>query len=80
KYGTHRFTPVHAGQVSIHSDLLVHGSAPNQSDRRRCGLTLRYCPADVTAYLGWEKKGVIVSGIAAADKWPGAQHPESFVS
>lgn len=75
KYGQHRFTPIAAGQVSIHSDLLVHGSAPNQSDRRRCGLTLRYCPADVTAYLGWEKKGVVVAGSASTERWPGAERP-----
>lgn len=75
KYGEHRFTPVAAGQISIHSDLLVHGSAPNQSDRRRCGLTLRYCPADVTAYLNWERKGVIVAGNADPNRWPGARRP-----
>lgn len=75
KYGEHRFTPVAAGQISIHSDLLVHGSAPNQSDRRRCGLTLRYCPADVTAYLNWERKGVIVAGSADPNRWPGAERP-----
>lgn len=31
-----------AGQVSLHDDNIVHGSAPNESDRLRCGLTLRY--------------------------------------
>jgi len=36
-----------AGQISLHADMLVHGSKPNGSDRRRCGLTLRYCPAEV---------------------------------
>lgn len=36
-----------AGQASLHADMLVHGSEPNRSDRRRCGLTLRYCPPDV---------------------------------
>ena len=36
-----------AGQMSLHADMLVHGSAPNRSDRRRCGLTLRYCPPSV---------------------------------
>lgn len=36
-----------AGQVSLHADMLVHGSLPNASDRRRCGLTLRYCPPQV---------------------------------
>ena len=42
-------TALIAGQISIHSDMLVHGSAPNRSPRRRCGLTLRYCAADVRA-------------------------------
>jgi len=32
-----------AGQCSLHADMIVHGSPPNLSDRRRCGLTLRYC-------------------------------------
>ncbi|MEM7616386.1 MAG: phytanoyl-CoA dioxygenase family protein [Pseudomonadota bacterium] len=36
-----------AGQVSLHADMLVHGSLANTSDRRRCGLTLRYCPPEV---------------------------------
>lgn len=36
-----------AGQFSMHADMLVHGSFSNESDLRRCGLTIRYCPADV---------------------------------
>mgnify|MGYP001546409514 CR=1 FL=1 len=36
-----------AGEVSLHADMLVHGSLPNSSDRRRTGLTLRYCPPEV---------------------------------
>ena len=36
-----------AGQMSLHADMLVHGSQANTSDRRRCGLTLRYCPPSV---------------------------------
>lgn len=36
-----------AGQMSMHADMLVHGSEPNRSDRRRCGFTLRYCPPEV---------------------------------
>lgn len=77
KYGRHQLTPLRAGQISIHSDLLVHGSAANDSDRRRCGLTLRYCPADVNAYLGWNQKGVVVCGQADPDLWPGAAQPTS---
>jgi non-heme Fe2+,alpha-ketoglutarate-dependent halogenase len=76
-YGRHQLTPLRAGQISIHSDLLVHGSAANTSDRRRCGLTLRYCPADVNAYLGWNQKGVVVCGQADQQLWPGAVQPTS---
>ena len=36
-----------AGQMSLHADMLVHGSQPNTSDRRRCGFTLRFCPPSV---------------------------------
>ncbi len=77
RYGSIHHTPLRAGQISIHSDLLLHGSAPNDSDRRRCGLTLRYCPADVTAYLDWNRKGVVVAGCADPDEWPGADQPET---
>lgn len=36
-----------AGQFSMHADMLAHGSLPNTSSRRRCGLTIRYCPPEV---------------------------------
>jgi len=75
RYGRLIATPLAAGQMSLHSDLLLHGSLPNNSTRRRCGLTLRYCPADVHAYLGWNQKGVVVSGSAAPQRWPGAPRP-----
>ena len=37
--------PLRAGQMSLHDGTIIHGSLPNSSDRRRCGLTLRYVPA-----------------------------------
>lgn len=64
-----------AGQMSIHNDLLLHGSDANDSDRRRCGLTLRYCAADVHAYMDWNLKGVVVAGEADPRLWPGATRP-----
>lgn len=75
RFGRLIATPLVAGQMSLHSDLLLHGSLPNNSTRRRCGLTLRYCPADVHAYLGWNRKGVVVSGKADPRAWPGATRP-----
>ena len=64
-----------AGQASLHSDLLLHGSESNDSDRRRCGLTLRYCPVDVRAGLGWNAKGVIVSGRDPSGHWANPSRP-----
>lgn len=65
-----------AGECSIHSDLLLHGSEANTSGRRRCGLTLRYCAADVRAGLDWNQKGVIVSGSDPSGHWANHPRPE----
>ena len=66
-----------AGEISIHSDLLLHGSEANQSTRRRCGLTLRYCPAVVRANLGWNLKGVVVSGKDNSGHWANPLRPQT---
>ena len=47
-----------AGEVSLHADMLAHGSGPNRSTRRRCGLTLRYCPPEVRARDGRWRDGL----------------------
>ena len=60
---------LHAGQFSMHSDLLLHGSEANESDRRRCGLTIRYAAADVTTWFDWHKKGVVVRGENLNNHW-----------
>lgn len=65
-----------AGEVSIHSDLLLHGSEANTSTLRRCGLTLRYCAAEVRAGLGWNAKGVIVRGSDPSGHWANPPRPE----
>lgn len=66
-----------AGEISIHSDLLLHGSEANQSTKRRCGLTLRFCPAIVRAGLGWNGKGVVVSGKDESGHWANPPRPET---
>lgn len=62
QYGEPVYVELKAGEAALHSDSLLHGSDANTSARRRCGLTLRYTPGDVTAYLGWADKGVVVGG------------------
>jgi hypothetical protein len=70
------YVELKSGEAAIHSDLLLHGSEANRSSRRRCGLTLRYCAADVTAYLDWNQKGVIVSGTDPRGHWANQPRPE----
>ncbi|MEX0727705.1 MAG: phytanoyl-CoA dioxygenase family protein [Planctomycetaceae bacterium] len=65
-----------AGEMAMHCDLLLHGSEANESTRRRCGLTLRYCAADVRAGLDWNLKGVIVSGSDPSGHWGNPGRPE----
>ena len=65
-----------AGEISLHSDLLVHGSLPNRSTRRRCGLTLRYCPPDVHAYWDWNQVSIICRGTDPTGHWANVKRPE----
>jgi len=76
QYGEIVADELKAGQVSLHSDLLLHGSEANDSYRRRCGLTLRYCSADVQAALGWNEKGVQVRGHDSKGHWSNNPRPE----
>jgi ectoine hydroxylase-related dioxygenase (phytanoyl-CoA dioxygenase family) len=77
KYGHIVDLELPAGEISIHSDLLLHGSGANNSARRRCGLTLRYCTADVRAGLDWNQKGVLVSGSDPSGHWANPLRPET---
>ena len=52
--------PLLAGQISIHDGKLFHASNPNTSDRRRCGLTVRFVEPHV--------KQIEVNSVG--DKWP----------
>ncbi|MEM7536080.1 MAG: phytanoyl-CoA dioxygenase family protein [Chloroflexota bacterium] len=67
-----------AGEISLHSDLLLHGSKANHSARRRCGLTLRYCAADVRSdpSLRWNTEGIVVSGSDPSGHWANPPRPE----
>ena len=75
KYGDPVHVQLKAGEASVHSDLLLHGSEANASSRRRCGLTLRYTPGDVKAYMGWQDKGVVVAG-EPPPHWGNRPRPE----
>ncbi|NKB69840.1 MAG: phytanoyl-CoA dioxygenase family protein [Candidatus Latescibacteria bacterium] len=65
-----------AGQVSIHSDLLLHGSGANRSGRRRCGLTLRYMPPDVRTRSQDRAEGFICRGVDPSGYWVNPSVPQ----
>lgn len=72
--------PVHdelmAGEISLHADLLAHGSEPNPSDRRRCGVVLRYCPPIVeTGNSGWNQNAIICRGSDHFNHWVHNERP-----
>ena len=62
-----------AGQMSLHSDWILHGSEPNFSTRRRCGLAMRFLSADVRAYNGWNVHSIVCRGSEPTGHW--ANHP-----
>jgi ectoine hydroxylase-related dioxygenase (phytanoyl-CoA dioxygenase family) len=75
QYGTVVYNELLAGQISIHSDLLLHSSEANHSQRRRCGLTLRYCTPDVRGTLGWNNEGILISGADPEGHWGNPPRP-----
>ena len=75
QYGKPVDVELKAGEISIHSDMLLHGSKANASDRRRCGLTMRYCATEVRALQGWHLKGVVLSGRDTGRHWANPPRP-----
>ena len=65
-----------AGQISLHSDLLLHGSEPNHSPRRRCGLTLRFAPPEVRPLRSWGRQSILARGEDAHGHWSFCPRPE----
>ena len=77
-----------AGQASMHSDLLLHGSDANHSPKRRAGLTLRYTAAEVRLIEGyeyWRKPAVHCLKGDPSEFWfnrrrPEGEHPEKMAA
>jgi len=67
-----------AGEVSLHTDLLLHGSDANLSSRRRCGIALRYLAAQVKVVPGgesWIRSAVHVGAGDPSGYWPNQSRP-----
>lgn len=74
--GTPRHLSMRAGQISMHADLLVHGSDPNPGPRRRCGLTIRFAASEVRVNPGskWTRAAIACRGDHGA--WEPLPRPE----
>ena len=78
RFGTPVSVELRAGQLSLHTDMLLHGSLPNQSGRRRCGLTIRYMPPDVRhAGEVEEPRAIIARGCDPSGYWRAVERPEA---
>lgn len=68
-----------AGEISLHDGLTVHGSQPNRSTRRRCGLAMIYIPTSVrqaeSNSLGTQWAAVLVRGENREQHFPNRRHP-----
>ena len=80
RYGAPFTNALKAGQMSMHADMLVHGSEANRSDRRRCGLTLRYCPPEVAITdAEWAQgvEAIIARGKDPSGRWRHHARPDN---
>lgn len=69
-----------AGAFSLHADMLAHGSEPNRSSRRRCGLTIRYCPPEVRATDAVWRRGlepIVCRGRDRSGHWRHHPRPDT---
>ena len=71
KFGNPYLNVLKAGDFSLHADMIAHGSLPNMSHRRRCGLTIRYCNPESTKPLHpmYAEKSVLCRGKKPLGEW-----------
>jgi len=74
-YGTPVYDSLKAGELSLHADMLAHGSDANRSTRRRCGLTIRYCPVTVRAQNEWNRQSIWCRGSDPSGHWANLPRP-----
>ncbi|MEM7080329.1 MAG: phytanoyl-CoA dioxygenase family protein, partial [Pseudomonadota bacterium] len=70
-----------AGHVSLHTDLLVHGSAANTSRHRRCGFTARYTNPQSwiksPEHAAWTRSAILCRGEDRSGRWPHNERPNA---
>jgi non-heme Fe2+,alpha-ketoglutarate-dependent halogenase len=71
KFGKSYKNTLKTGDFSLHADMLAHGSLPNTSNQRRCGLTIRYCDPSATKPLepAYAQKAILCRGEKPMELW-----------
>lgn len=66
------------GSASLHHGMTIHGSNPNRSNRRRCGLTMRFITPDVAPVGedGARWKPILIQGKDRYQNFPCDPIPE----
>ena len=77
RFGAPVAVALRAGQLSLHTDMLLHGSLPNHSGRRRCGLTIRYMPPEVRRGDAAEPTAIIARGCDPGGYWRAVERPRA---
>ena len=67
---------LNAGEISLHSDWILHSSNANYSKKRRCGLAMRFLSKDVKAYNGWNVNSIICRGDDPSGHWENHPRPQ----
>jgi hypothetical protein len=76
QYGKRVPIELKAGEIEMHADMLAHGSTANPSSKRRCGLTLRYCPPEVKAInTNWTHQAILCRGVDNTGNWRQCKRP-----
>jgi len=69
-----------AGEMSLHHVRLIHGSAPNPSDKRRIGFAIRYIPTYVRQIAGTHDSATLVRGVDRHGNFELEQRPDADMS
>ena len=68
------------GEMSLHHVRLIHGSEPNNSDRRRIGFAIRYLPTHVRQVVGERDFATLVRGVDTFHHFEPEERPLSDMS
>jgi non-haem Fe2+, alpha-ketoglutarate-dependent halogenase len=73
-------TELKEGELSFHSDTLLHSSDVNFSDSPRLGVAFRYAPCDVIPREGWHKNAVLCRGVDTDGNWKARDGVHAFMT